>query len=111
MYVIEVASQKLARKIQRQRLAETKFAFVGDRSVFFFILDVIGHFIIHFTGQFIQLGTFGTPMDLARPPAHEGLMIAEVAASDEFEREEYVRKAGRHLATVIRTTCVTEDAL
>jgi hypothetical protein len=111
MYVIEVASQKLARKIQHQRLAEAELSFVGDRDVFFIILDVIGQLIVQFIVQFIQLETFGTPIDFACPPAQEGVMLAEVAASDEFEREEYVRKAGRHLATVIRTTCVMEDAL
>jgi hypothetical protein len=57
--------------------------FVRDRNVVLIILDVIGQLII----QLVQAGIFGTPIDLARPPAQDGLMLAKGAAhSNEFVR-------------------------
>jgi len=42
-------------------------------AAFRFILDVIGQFIV----ELVQVGEFGTPMDFARPPAEDGLMLAD----------------------------------
>lgn len=97
--LIEVVWQEFAHKIQYQRFAETELSFVGDRDVILFILDVIGQLIV----EPVQVGELGTPIDGARPPAEDGLMLAD-AASDEFEREEYVLKADGHRSACKKVT-------
>src|SRR5207247_43112 len=57
------------------------------------ILDAVRHIVVQVVH--IQLGEFGTQIDLACPPAHEGLMQADLACN-EFERKEYVLEAGGH---------------
>jgi hypothetical protein len=44
--LIEVVWQKLACKVQHQRLAEIELASVGDRDVVLIILDVIGQLVV-----------------------------------------------------------------
>jgi hypothetical protein len=74
--LIEIIRQKFAREVQR--LAETELSFVGDRDVVLVILDVIRKLIV----QLVQIGEFGAPIDLARPPAHDGLMQAGAAFNE-----------------------------
>jgi len=71
--LIEVARQKFACKLQRQRFAEAELSFVRDCEVFLIIFDVIGQFII----QFIEVGKFGVQINLAGPPAQDGQLFAE----------------------------------
>src|SRR6202022_3779722 len=99
--LIEVVWQKFACKVQRQRLAETELSFVGDRDVFLVILDVIGHLVVQFV-QFVQVGKFGVPVDLARPPVEDGLMLANAAESNEFEGVEDFLKADGHWSAAKR---------
>ena len=89
--LIEVIRQKFARKIQRQRLAESELPFAGDHKVFLIILDIIRQPII----QFFEVGEFRVEVDLARQPAQVGLMQAG-ATVNEFECEEYFLKADGH---------------
>src|SRR5260370_1823037 len=92
--LIEVIRQKFARKVQRQRLAESELPFAGDCNVFLIILDIIRQLII----EFFEVGKFRVEVDLARPPAQVGLMQAG-GAVNEFECEEYFLKAGGHPST------------
>jgi hypothetical protein len=91
--LIEVIRQKFARKIQRQRLAETEFPLVGNVDVFLLIVDVIGQFIV----ELFQIGKFSMLIDLARPPAEDRPILTEASAHcDEFESFEYFLKADGH---------------
>jgi hypothetical protein len=89
--LIKIVRQEFAGEIHYQRLAEVKVPLAGDRDVFLLVLDVVRYLLV----EFVQ--GIGAPIDLARPPAQEGLVRADAGAADEFEREFYVRKAGRHL--------------
>jgi hypothetical protein len=79
--LVEATRQAFARKIQRQRLAETELSLVGDCDVFLVIVNVIGQLFL----ELVQIGKVGTPIDLARPPAQNGLMRVAAAAFNEFE--------------------------
>jgi transposase len=64
-----------------------------DRDVLLLIIDVVGQFVI----QLFQVGKFRVVIDLACPPAEEGLVFAEaVAHAGEFEGVAYFPKAGGH---------------
>jgi hypothetical protein len=71
--LIEIIRQKFAREV-----SGTELSFVGDRDVVLVILDVIRKLIV----QLVQIGEFGAPIDLARPPAHDGLMQAGAAFNE-----------------------------
>jgi hypothetical protein len=90
--VVEVVGQVFAGKLQRQRLAETELALIGNRDVVLIIRVFVRQLIL----ELVNTGEFGAQVDLAGAPAQDRVIGAGIGASDEFERETDVLEAGRH---------------